>query len=146
VLGLAAGGGALAAGTALAGCRAVGAGAPAYQRLLGTWTGEFQARDAPPDRPPARLVFTFTEGGVIGQIGPGSRANGVVAFLSIGLGAWARTGEREFAFSYAYRRFLDDFQRTIDATTWVGLRLSEQGDEWSGTWSAATSTPTGRSS
>jgi len=53
--------------------------------------------------------------------------------LSAGLGAWASSVDG-FEFKYVYTRLLDQATRTLVATTWVALTITDTGDEWSGIW------------
>jgi hypothetical protein len=132
LLGWTAGGrGAIAAGATMAMAPAT----PPASHVEGTWLADFRVTDAPPDRPPVTLRIALLTGGVVvAQVGPVSRnPDGSLNFLSGGLGVWG-TSVHGFEFNYVYTRLLDQATRTLVATTWVALTITESADEWSGIW------------
>jgi hypothetical protein len=105
--------------------------------LAGVWEAAFLLYTSPPGAPPNRITHIFTaSGGVIAQIGPiGARSpDGSFNRLSMGIGAWAPTGGREFEYSYRYLRWLGDLTQVEQIVVWARLTLDSGGDRWTGDW------------
>jgi hypothetical protein len=115
--------------------------AQADPQLEGSWYANFNT--VPPTPTPALFRITFVpNGGLIIAYPPlRPQPDGRLLFVTDGVGAWARTGPREFSFTYAIdvhearREPPPPLNPRIEThTVWASFSLDQQGDRWEGTW------------
>lgn len=135
-IGLLAGGATLMAGVVSGGTRTAAQAQPDQRGIEGLWLAEFLPLNPPPDRPPTRVLLMFAMGGgLVAQVNAASRNDdGTINYLTPGVGAWVRSGERELTFNYIYDRIVQNFARTTTATVWLSVALDDTGTAWSGIW------------
>ena len=146
MLGLTAGGSAVAGAMLAAG---LGPGARAAEHeepLAGVWLVDFRRPESPrPDRD--ELVTSFTvDGGVTVAAEPEIvDTAGVRQHQTIGLGHWERTGTRTFTYAYMLsRRGLERSDLLEHIVVRVTLTVSEPGNQFAGTFMRETLDPDDR--